>query len=390
MSNIRNKDGRLRCSVFKRCGGCQLDMPYTEQLEWKQKKADRMLSRFCRVEPIIPMKQPYHYRNKVQTVYRVASGRVLSGVFSSSTRTMTAADECLLEDKRAANVIKELKKLLLSFKIFPYDERTGRGILRHTLIRTSHSTGEVMLVLVTKGAILPSKNNFARVLKEKCPEVTTLIHNINPDKMPLTLGERSITLFGKGSITDNICSCDFIISPQSFYQVNPVQTEKLYRTAVSFAEISQGSRVIDAYCGVGTIGIVCAKNGADVTGIEKNPSAVKDAVKNAELNGLDNISFMCADATQALCEMAYKNVRCDVVIMDPPRAGSTQEFISAVSAISPERVVYVSCGIETLERDIRIFGKTGYKAVKIQPVDMFAHTTGIETVVLLKKCKGEI
>ena len=386
-----NSDVKIKhrsCSCFKRCGGCQLDMPYPQQIEWKQSKAKRMLSPFGRVQSIIPMSDPYYYRNKVKTVYRVtSSGKLISGVFQSSTRSVTAAEDCFLEDKQASKIVAQLKKLLASFKITPYDERTGRGILRHSLIRVAAGTGEIMLVLVTKGAILPSKKNLVSALVKSCPEITTVVHNINPDRMPLTLGKRSITLYGSGRITDKLCGCQFTVSPQSFYQVNPTQTQKLYEIVLSAAEVTQGTKILDAYCGVGTIGIICAKNGGQVIGVESDREAVKDAISNAKLNKLDNIRFFNADATQFMCELAYNGEKLDTVILDPPRAGSTEEFVSAVASVSPERVVYVSCKIETLERDLRLFRKAGFKAEFIQPVDMFPHTTGIETVVLLKNTK---
>lgn len=385
-TTVDKSTGERKCKCFKRCGGCQLDMPYKQQLEWKQSKAERMLSRFCKVQGIIPMDKPYNYRNKVQTVYkRASSGKLISGVYQSSSRTLTAVDDCFLEDTAAGAIVSELKKLFVSFRIMPYDEKTGRGIVRHTLIRIARQTGQIMLVIVTKGAMLPSKHNFVKALLEKCPGITTIVHNISDETLPLTLGKRSIVLYGNGKIVDELCSCKFIISPESFYQVNPVQTETLYRTAVRAAGISEGMKVIDAYCGVGTIGLICAKQGASVLGVESNKSAVRDAIANAKLNKLDNIRFVNADATQMLCEMAYKGEKCDTLILDPPRAGSTPEFISAAASISPQTIVYVSCKIETLERDLKLFSKCGYKAVLIQPVDMFPHTTGIETVVLLNK-----
>jgi len=345
-----------------------------------------MLSKFCTVQPIGAMAQPYNYRNKVQTVYkRTSSGKLISGVFQSSSRSLTAVDDCLLEDKAASKIIAELKKLFVSFKLLPYDEKTGRGIVRHTLIRTARKTGQVMLVIVTNGPMFPSKHNFVRVLLEKCPNVTTIVQNICDDQMPLTLGKRSITLYGSGKIVDELCGCKFLISPESFYQVNPSQTEVLYETALSCAEIGEDTKVIDAYCGVGTIGMICASKGAHVLGIESNQAAVRDAIANAKLNKLSNIRFVNADATQMLCELAYKGEKCDVLIMDPPRAGSTPEFVSAAASIAPKSIVYVSCKIETLERDLKLFAKCGYKAKSIKPIDMFPHTTGIETVVLLTK-----
>lgn len=383
--------GEKKCGCFKRCGGCQLDMPYKKQLEWKQSKAERMLSGFCRVAEIIPMHYPYNYRNKVQTVYRCSGSKhIISGVYQSSSRTLTAVEDCMLEDKTASKIVGELKKLLISFRIMPYDEKTGKGLLKHTLIRTAKNTGQVMLVLVMASPIFPSKHNFIKALLQKCPEITTVIRNVNPDGLPLTLGGRSEVMFGSGSIVDELCGCKFIVSPHSFYQVNPEQTRKLYETAVKAADIKTGTKVIDAYCGVGTIGMICAAQGAQVTAVESNPNAVKDAVANAKLNRLKNIRFHNADATDFLCGLADRGEKADVVILDPPRAGSSPEFIQAVGQLSPDSVVYVSCKIETLERDIKLFSKQGYRAVYIQPVDMFPHTTGIETVVLLKKRdKGE-
>lgn len=375
-----------RCSCFKRCGGCQLDVPYSEQIRLKQDKVQRMFAGLCRVNDIISMNYPYNYRNKVQTVYRMTSSKkLISGVYQSTSRTVTAVDDCFLENKTASKIVSVLKKLFLSFKIMPYDEKTGRGLLRHTLIRVAENTGQVMLVMVMASPIFPSKKNFVKALLEKCPQITTIVRNINPDGIPLTLSERSEIMYGSGKIVDELCGCKFLISPASFYQVNTKQTRKLYEQVLEAVGITEGMKVIDAYCGVGTIGMICASHSASVLGVESNPAAVKDAKANAKLNKLDNIKFVNADATRLLCELAEKGEKYDAVILDPPRAGSTPEFIEACAALSPERVVYVSCKIETLHRDIKLFSKQGYRAVLIQPVDMFPHTTGIETVVLLKK-----
>ncbi len=380
--------GEKRCRCFKRCGGCQLDMSYKQQLEWKQQKAERMLSKFAPVQPVMGMDSPYNYRSKVQTVYGYdRSRRLISGIYQSSNRRFTAVDDCMLEDKRAQKIVTAFKKLMRDFKLTPYDVNTGRGLVRHTLIRSSFTTGEIMLVIVTAGAVFPAKKNFVRAMLKACPELTAIVHNICPDGMPLTLGERSVDLYGRGYIEDELCGCRFRISPHSFYQVNPLQTEKLYTTAVEQAGISQGTKVIDAYCGTGTIGIICAKNGAQVTGVELNASACKDAAANARLNGLESIRFFNADAGQFMRELAQKGESCDVLIMDPPRAGASREFIESAGVLSPDRVVYISCKIETLERDLRLLKKQGYKAEFIQPVDMFAHTTGIETVAVLCKDK---
>ena len=378
--------GERKCRCFKRCGGCQLSESYSEQLTRKQEKAARMLSGFGRVEDIVPMEEPYNYRCKVQTVYATdSSKRIISGVYQSNSRRMVAVDDCMLEAQQAAPIVCTIKKLMKDMRIRPYDMRTGVGIVRHTLIRTSFSTGQVMVVIVTASAMLPSKNNFVKALVKAHPEITTVVHNICPDGMPLTLGERSIVLYGDGYIEDELCGCRFRISPASFYQVNPIQTEKLYSYAVEAAGITKGTKVIDAYCGTGTIGIICAVNGADVTGVESNKHACRDAKVNAGLNGLDNISFYNEDAGKFMQAMASRGESCDVLIMDPPRAGASSEFIGCALKLAPKRIVYVSCKIETLERDLRILTKGGYKAVNIQPVDMFPHTMGIETVVCLER-----
>jgi len=377
--------GEKNCGAFKRCGGCQLDMPYAEQLKWKQEKANRMLSGFCRVQPIIGMDNPYNYRNKVQTVYRLNSSKqIISGVFRSSDKGMISTDDCMLEDVQAHKIVRDLKRLMRSFRISPYNYQSGQGLLRHTLIRTARSTGQIMLVLVTSGPIFPAKRNFVKALLDIHPEITTIVQNICTNPMPLTLGERNIIMYGKGYIEDVLCGCRFRISPASFYQINPQQTEKLYEIAVKAADITKGTKVIDAYCGTGTIGMICAKNGGEVAGVELNRSACKDAQENAMRNKLENIRFFNEDATEFMKALALQGESCDVLILDPPRAGSTSEFIQAAGELRPKRVVYVSCKIETLERDLKLFKKAGFKAELIQPVDMFPHTTGIETVVSLK------
>ena len=383
---IDPKTGQRSCKCFKRCGGCQLSEPYKDQLERKQQKARRMLSKFAEVNDIIPMDVPYNYRCKVQNIYGLdSSKRIISGIFQSSGQKIVAVDDCMLEDVHAAPIVRTLKKLMKDMRISPYDLRTGKGTLRHTVIRTSPSTGQIMLVLVTSGAMLPSSKNLVKALRTAHPEITTIVQNICPDGMPLTLGKRSINLFGDGYIEDELCGCRFRISPASFYQVNPVQTKKLYNCAIEAAGISRGDTVIDAYCGTGTIGMICAKNGASVTGVELNKSACRDAAENAKLNGLEDIRFFNDDAGRFMQAMASRGESCDILMMDPPRAGATWEFLGCAVTLAPKKIVYVSCKIETLERDLKMLTRSGYKVTYIQPVDMFPHTIGIETVVLLKK-----
>lgn len=376
------------CRVFKRCGGCQFQEPYAQQLRRKQEKADRMLSKFAPVRPIIAMDDPYYYRCKVQNIFGTdGKGRIISGIYQSSGQKITAADACHLEDRRAAPIIQTLKKCMRDMKIPPYDLRTGQGILRHTLIRSSFTTGQMMLVLVTAGAMLPAKKRLVQALQQAHPELTTIVQNICPDGLPLTLGERSIVLSGSGCIEDVLCGCRFSISPASFYQVNPLQTEKLYQCAAEYAGIQDGVRVLDAYCGTGTIGMICAMKGASVIGVELNHSAVKDAIRNTKLNGLnqEQIRFYQGDAGKFMQQAAAEGERFDVLMMDPPRAGASVQFLGAAAAAKPKRIVYVSCKIETLERDLKQLVRCGYQVREIQPVDMFPHTTGIENVCLLER-----
>ena len=388
MSNqIRiNSKGEKTCGCFKRCGGCQLGMPYNEQLEWKQSKAERMLSRFAPVKQIVGMSTPYNYRNKVQTVFRLNQRKqLISGVYQSSSGNIVSVDDCMLENISSQKIVAELKRLMKSFKIYPYDNRQGKGTVRHVMVRYGKTTGQIMVCIVTPTAIFPSRNNFVKALVKACPEITTVVQNICTNPMPLTLGDRENILFGKGYIEDVLCGCKFRISSKSFYQVNPEQTEKLYSIAVKEAQLNKNDVVIDAYCGIGTIGIICAGHVKQVLAAELNKSACKDAVINARLNKLENIRFANCDAGEFMEELADKGEKIDVVIMDPPRAGADRKFLESLARLSPERVVYVSCKIETLERDLKLLKKLGYKAQSVQPVDMFPHTTGIETVTVLNR-----
>ncbi|MBQ7688308.1 MAG: 23S rRNA (uracil(1939)-C(5))-methyltransferase RlmD [Clostridia bacterium] len=379
MSNV------LPCPVAKKCGGCQLtNMTYAEQLSFKQRKAVKLLGRFCRVEEILPAPQPYHYRNKVQAAFGTTrSGLVISGVYQSGTHTIVKTDACLIEDKRADAIIVSVRNLLKAFKLPVYNEDTGRGFLRHVLVRVAKGTGEIMVVLVTGTPVFPSKNAFCRALSEAHPEITTIVQNINDGHTSLVLGTRETVLYGEGHITDLLLGKRFHISPRSFYQVNYETTEILYEKVLEYAGLTGCERVIDAYAGVGTIGMALSDAAGEVVSVELNADAVQDARKNAKLNGVKNMRFICADATVFLREMAAAHEHADVVIMDPPRAGSTPQFIKSVCTLKPDRVVYVSCNPETLARDLVLFEKQGYRVKKCQPVDMFPQTNHVETVVSL-------
>lgn len=395
MSN-RPETNKQSCPVYKKCGGCQLqNLSYPEQLEFKQRKVEKLLKRFCTVEQIIGMKTPYHYRNKVQAAfYTDKKGKIISGVYQSGSHHVVGIDSCQTEDVIADKIIVAVRKLLPSFRMTTYNEDTGKGFLRHILVKRGFATNQIMLVLVTGTPVFPSKNNFVKAILKQFPEITTIVQNINPYRTNLVLGDNQKVLYGKGYIEDILCGCRFRISPKSFYQINPVQTEVLYGKAIEFANLKGNETVLDTYCGIGTIGIIAAKNGAgNVIGAELNGDAVRDAIVNARANNLKNIRFYKADAGEFMREAADEDEKPDVVFMDPPRAGSDRKFLNSLIKMSPKKVVYVSCNPETLARDLAYLTQNSpYKAQKIQPVDMFPHTAHIETVVLLshKKPDGHI
>ena len=378
-----------KCSVSKKCGSCQYQgVPYKEQLAAKQKRMKKLLGKFANVKPIIGMDDPFYYRNKVHAVFdRDKKGNIICGTYEAKTHKVVPIEECMIEDKISQEIIRTIRDMLKSFRIKTYDEDTGYGLLRHVLVRRGFSTDEIMVVLVIGSPIFPSKNNFVKALRKKYPQITTVVLNVNDKKTSMVLGERDIVIYGKGYIRDTLCGCTFRISPKSFYQVNPVQTEVLYNTAMDYAELTGKETVIDAYCGTGTIGLIAAKNAKKVIGVELNKDAVKDARINAKENGITNAEIYAGDAGRFMVDMASKNQKADVVFMDPPRAGSDEKFMASAVKMGPEKIVYISCNPETLARDLKYLTKKGYQVKKIQPVEMFAFTEHVETVCLLsKKC----
>ena len=375
------------CPLVKKCGGCQhSDMPYELQLKNKQKNIEKLLGSFGKIEKIKGMESPYHYRNKVSAAFsRDRKGNIISGVYEEKSHHVVNVDSCLLEDQRADAIVVTIRQMLRSFKIKVYDEDTGYGLLRHVLVRTGHATGEIMVVLVTVSPVFPSRNNFVKALREKHPEITTIVQNINNRGDSMVLGDREHILYGRGYIEDILCGKRFRISPRSFYQVNPVQTESLYRTAVEYAGLTGKERVLDAYCGTGTIGIIASDRAGQIIGVEFNRDAVRDAVINARLNNVKKISFYQKDAGEFMCQLAEQREQMDVVLMDPPRAGSDEAFLHALCALAPKRVVYVSCNPVTLKRDLEYLTGNGYEVKRIRPFDMFPHTEHVETVVLMSR-----
>ena len=375
------------CSVAKKCGGCRYQgVSYQEQLRRKQRITEGLLKKFGKVEPIIGMEDPYYYRNKVHAAFgRDRKGNVISGIYEEKSHRIVSVDDCMIEDKKSQEIIRTIRGMLKSFKIKTYDEDTGYGLLRHVLVRRGFSTGEIMVVLVTVSPIFPSKNNFVKALRKEHPEITTVILNVNDRQTSMVLGERNIVLYGPGFIKDRLMGLTFRISPSSFYQVNPVQTEILYKTAIEYAGLGRKETVIDAYCGIGTIGLVAAKRAKNVIGVELNPDAVRDARINAKENKITNARFYQGDAGEFMENMAENGEHADVVFMDPPRTGSDKKFMSSVIKLNPSRIVYISCGPETLARDLEYLTKHGYDVRKIQPVDMFSFTDHCENICLLTK-----
>lgn len=374
------------CPVSAKCGGCQwIDKSYEEQLQAKETRFRILMESYCRPQRIIGMEEPAHYRNKVHAVFgEDARHNIISGTYEERSHRIVPVDSCLIEDETADKIIVSVRGLLKSFKIRPYNEDTGYGLLRHVLVRTARATGEIMVVLVLGSPILPSKNNFVKALCGLHPEITTIVVNVNGRDTSMILGDKEQVVYGKGYIEDVLCGKTFRISPKSFYQVNPVQTEKLYGAAMDFAALTGKETVVDAYCGTGTIGMIASDHAAGVIGVELNRDAVRDAVSNAKRNKIPNIRFYQNDAGRFLTQMAEQGAGVDVLLMDPPRSGSNEDFLDAAARIRPGRIVYISCNPETLVRDLRYLVKKGFKVKKSVAVDMFPFTDAIESVVLLE------
>lgn len=375
------------CPYANRCGGCSsVHIPYPEQLKAKQSSVEKLLSGVCKVEPILGMDDPWHYRNKVHAVIGTdfKTKQPISGVYQRGTHRVVPVQGCLIEDKRADRIIQTIVGMIPRYKLRIYNENTHRGFLRHVLVRTGHHTGQIMVILVTTASEFPGGKAFVAELTEKHPEITTVVLNVNQRETSMVLGNRDYPLYGPGYMEDELCGKRFRISPQSFYQVNARQTEVLYQTAISFAGLTGSETLLDAYCGTGTIGLCAADHVKQLIGVELNADAVRDAKVNARLNQTANADFFCEDAGRFMVKMAKENLPLDVLIMDPPRSGSDERFLTSVLTCKPRTIVYVSCNPETLARDAKFLVKGGYKAVKAVPVDMFPHTEHCECVMKLQ------
>ena len=376
------------CPVSKKCGGCAyIDVPYEEQLKMKREEM-RKIFRTKAVEPVLGMKDPYHYRHKIYASFArdKKTNRIYAGMYEENSHRKVPSEMCLIQHTLANEILTTICKLAESMRIEIYDEDSGRGTLRHAYIRISKATNDVLLDIVIGSKGLPSSKNFVNALVKKFPQIKTIILNFNRAHTSMILGKDERVLYGLGYITDRIGGLEFRISSKSFYQVNPEQTEVLYRTALSLAKIKDTDVVLDACCGIGTISLLAAQSAKHVIGVEINPQAIRDAKNNAKHNKLLNTEFYAADATEFIQRM---NIKPDVVILDPPRSGMTLPFMHKLAQLSPDRVVYISCNPYTQVTDIEPLKKAGYKIKKIVPVDLFGFTPHVETIVLLSKLESK-
>ena len=376
-----------KCPVSKYCGGCNYQgIAYKKQLETKQDYINKLLMKYGKVKPILGMVNPLNYRNKVQVTFGYdEKHNVICGNYVASSHNIVEIDDCMICDDVANKIIKSVKKLVNKYKISIFNENSYKGCLRHLLIRSTSVSG-YMLVLVTGTMNINKKDLFIKDIVKFNPEVTTIVQNINNRHTSMILGNKNITLYGKGYVYDELCGLTFRISPSSFYQINKYQTEVLYKQAIKAAKLNKEDIVIDAYCGTGTIGLVASKHCKKVIGVELNKNAVKDAIINMKINEIDNAFFVCEDAGKYMNQLSKKKQHIDVVIMDPPRTGSDKKFLDSIIRLKPSRVVYVSCNPNTLKDNLDYINRS-YKVESIQPVDMFPFTNHVETVVLMSRDK---
>lgn len=372
------------CSVSKKCSGCQLsNMDYERQLRYKYNEIRIRFNRLCKPEKIKGAESPLCYRNKAQFIFKRIKGKTQCGIYQSADKTIIVTDSCALHTKEQNECAKILCRLFDSFKIEPFDLYRGRGLVKNVIVRQSFHTGELMVVIVCDhGKNFPSATAFADALCKKLPNLASLILTKHKGTT-LNAGENPKVIFGKETITDKILGLDFIISYNSFFQINPVQTQVLYKTATDMAELKCDDTVLDAYSGTGTIGMICAPHCKKVYSVEIVENAVKDAKKNAKLNGITNIEAVCADSQEYIKELTKCKTPLTCAVLDPPRAGCSKSFLECLANLAPKKIVYISCNIDTQLRDVRFLIKKGYKIDKVQGVDMFPYTKHVECVVRL-------
>ena len=381
-----------KCSKeLKECGGCQIqELDYKEQLNLKTNEVKQVISRIGKLDDVVihnalGMEEPFRYRNKAQFPIQKVDGVPVIGFYKKKSHDIIPTDQCIIQHDVNDKIIKIIKTYIRAYKVSVYDEKTHTGVLRHLVTKVGFTSKEVMVVLVANGRKLPYLNELASVLKENIPGFKTLVVNVNREKTNVILGQENRVIYGDGKINDNIGDLVFEISPLSFFQVNPVQTEVLYNKALEYANLGENDTVFDIYCGIGTISLFLAQKAKKVYGIEIVEEAIKDAKINANINNLDNVEFYVGKAEEVVPKMYSEGKTANVVVVDPPRKGCDEKVLDTIVSMKPDRVVYVSCNPSTLARDLAYLDERGYKCVEIQPVDMFPHTMHVETVAKLRR-----
>ncbi|MEG1255092.1 23S rRNA (uracil(1939)-C(5))-methyltransferase RlmD [Clostridium sp.] len=377
------------CQIYKRCGGCNLQhISYNEQLNFKTQRVKDVMERVGKIQDLkvhntLGMEFPYNYRNKVQLPVGLQDENIVVGFYAPRSHEIINMEHCYIQSKIGDKVVDILKKWMKEYKIKPYDEKNHSGLIKHIMIREGFKTKEVMVVIVTNGDKLPAQKPLVKELKENILNLKSVIQNINREKTNVILGNKLITLWGEDTISDYIGEFKFNISPLSFFQINPIQTEVLYKKALEYAELSGNEIVFDAYCGTGTISLFLSKKAKMVFGIEIVPQAIDNANENKVANNVENVEFIVGKSEEAIPKLIDSGVHPDVIMLDPPRKGCEESLLHAIAAVKPKRIVYVSCDPATLARDLRVLEELGYKAKEIQPVDMFPQGHHVECVVKL-------
>ena len=382
---------RICSDDLKDCGGCQIqELDYNKQLELKTNEVKQVISRIGKLENVeihetIGMQSPCRYRNKAQFPIQNINGSTAIGFYRKKSHDVIPTDMCVIQHDINDKIIKIIKTYIQAYNVSIYNETTHTGVLRHLVTKVGFTTNEVMVVLVANGTNLPHLNELASVLKENILGFKTLVLNVNKAKTNVILGKENKVIYGNGKINDYIGDLVFEISPLSFFQVNPVQTEVLYNKALEYAELKENDTVFDIYCGIGSISLFLAQKATKVYGIEIVEDAIKDAKINAKLNNLNNVEFYVGKAEEVVPKMYSEGKTANVVVVDPPRKGCDEKVLDTIVSMKPDRVVYVSCNPSTLARDLAYLDERGYKCVEIQPVDMFPHTMHVETVAKLRR-----
>ena len=388
---IKSSPKRVKpfCKSAKECGGCALQhLNYEAQLDFKTNHVQDCINKFSKIDitvrHCIGMDNPFNYRNKSQVPFCMKGKEVKYGFYKENTHSVIQIDSCQIQTIDADDILATIKNLLQKYKLRAYDEDKRTGIVRHVLIKKGFATNQIMVVFITNVNSFPNRKELVKELVLKHPNIKTVIQNINTRDTNVILGEKENILYGNGYIEDILLGIKFKISSKSFYQVNPIQTAVLYSKAIEMANITKEDRILDAYCGIGTIGLIASKKAKEVIGVEIVKEAIQDAKTNARINNISNANFVWADASPFMVDLAKTSEKIDVVFADPPRKGCDEKFLNSLLKLSPDRIIYISCNPSTLARDLAYL-KEKYEIREIQPVDMFPHTYHVETIAFLKK-----